>query len=56
MKTIRETAATGVMSEHALRELVRNNRIAYITVGKNKALINFSALCEQLQKPDRSSN
>jgi hypothetical protein len=52
MKTIRETASTGILPEHAIRRLVKDKKIAYITVGKSKVLVNFSALCEQLQKPD----
>lgn len=55
MKTIREIASMGVMPEHALRSLVKNNKIAYITVGKNKVLVNYTALCEQLSKPENLS-
>ena len=47
MLTIRETAKTGILPEHALRVLIRENKIPYILVG-NKALINFNALCERL--------
>lgn len=50
MKTIREIAKMGVLPEHAIRTLVREGRIPYIKVG-NKALVNFTALCEQLSKP-----
>jgi hypothetical protein len=52
MKTIREIAAMGIMPEHALRFLVKNNKVAYVTVGKNKVLVNYTALCEQLARPD----
>jgi hypothetical protein len=55
MKTIREIAAMGVMPEHALRSLVKKNKVAYIVVGKSKVLVNYTALCEQLSKPDQGS-
>lgn len=52
MKTIRQVASTGILPEHAIRQLVKDKKIAFITVGKNRVLVNFTALCEQLQKPD----
>ncbi len=53
MLTIRQAAATGILPEHSLRQLVRDRKIAFITVG-NKALINYTALCRQLEQPDGS--
>ena len=48
MLTIRQIAATGIMSEHALRVLVRQGRIPHVKVG-NRALINYDVLCRILQ-------
>ena len=47
MMTIREVASTGVLSEHALRQLLKEERLPAIYVG-NKALINYDKLCEDL--------
>jgi len=47
MLTIRQTAETGILPEHALRRMVKENRVPHIMVG-TKALINFNLLCEQL--------
>lgn len=47
MLTIRQTAETGILPEHALRKMVKENRVPHIMVG-SKALINFNLLCEQL--------
>lgn len=47
MLTIRQVADKKVLKEHQLRVLVKEKRIPFIMVG-NKALINFTALCEQL--------
>lgn len=52
MLTIRQTAATGILPEYSLRKLVHDRRIAFIMVG-SKALINYTALCEQLKQPDK---
>ena len=51
MKTIRETAATGILAEHCIRQLVKDRKIAYIKVG-NRVLVNYTSLVEQLSKPD----
>jgi hypothetical protein len=51
MLTIRQCAARGILKEHQLRTLVKSRKIPFIMVG-NKALVNYTALCEQLQKPD----
>lgn len=48
MMTIRQVAATGILSEYALRLMYHQGKLPCITVG-NKALINFDALLEQLQ-------
>ena len=47
MLTIREIARTGILSEHALRLLLKAGKLPAIHVGK-KALINYDKLCEQL--------
>jgi len=47
MMTVRQIAAEGVMSEHALRLLLKAGRLPAIYVGK-KALINRDKLFEQL--------
>ena len=47
MLTIRETARTGILPEHALRLLLKSGKLPVIYVGK-KALINYDRLCEQL--------
>ena len=49
MMTIKECAKTGILPEFAIRRLVKENKIPHIMTG-NKALINFTALCEQLSK------
>ncbi len=48
MMTVREIARTGLMSEHALRLLLKAGKLPAIFIGK-KALINYDRLCEQLQ-------
>lgn len=47
MMTVREIARTGLMSEHALRMMLKNGKLPAIYIGK-KALINYDKLCEQL--------
>ena len=47
MMTVREVASTGILSEHALRVLLKKGKLPAIYVGK-KALINFDKLCENL--------
>lgn len=46
MMTIREIARTGLLSEHALRLLLKEGKLPAIYVG-NKALVNYDKLCEQ---------
>ncbi len=48
MMTVREIARTGLMSEHALRLLLKTGKLPAIFIGK-KALINYDRLCDQLQ-------
>lgn len=48
MMTVREIARTGLMSEHALRLLLKAGKLPAIFIGR-KALINYDRLCEQLQ-------
>lgn len=48
MMTIREIARTGLMSEHALRMMLKAGKLPVIFIGK-KALINYDKLCEELQ-------
>lgn len=48
MMTIREIAGTGLMSEHALRMMLKAGKLPAIFIGK-KALINYDKLCEELQ-------
>ena len=47
MRTIREIASMGVISEYALRLMEKQGRLPCIHVGK-KCLINFDSLIEQL--------
>lgn len=48
MMTIREIAGTGLMSEHALRMMLKAGKLPAIFIGK-KALINYDKLCDELQ-------
>lgn len=48
MMTIREIAGTGLLSEHALRMMLKAGKLPAIFIGK-KALINYDKLCEELQ-------
>ncbi|MCQ4754643.1 hypothetical protein [Enterocloster bolteae] len=47
MMTVREVAKTGLLSEHALRIMLKAGKLPAIYIGK-KALINYDKLCEQL--------
>lgn len=51
-KTIRQTAAAGITSEHYLRLLVAQGRCPGIRSG-NRFLVNVSALCEMLDEESR---
>lgn len=48
MMTVREVARTGILSEHAIRILLKQKKLPAIYVGK-KALINYDKLCIALQ-------
>ena len=48
MMTIREIASTGLLSEHALRLMLKEGKLPAIYIGK-KALIKYDRLCEELQ-------
>ena len=48
MLTINATAATGILTEHALRGMVAKGEIPYLKVG-NRVLLNFDRLVERLQ-------
>ena len=50
MRTIREIAATGLLSEYALRKLSKDGRLPCVYVGK-KCLVNLDRLLEQLNHP-----
>ena len=48
MMTVREIARTGLLSEHALRLMLKAGKLPAIYIGK-KALINYDKLCTELQ-------
>ena len=48
MMTIRQIAATGILSEHAIRMLVKAGKIPHLTVGK-KVLINYNTVVKMLE-------
>ena len=48
MMTIRQTAATGLLPEHAIRQMVKAGTCPHIMVG-TKALINFDKLVKMLE-------
>ncbi len=48
MLTIRQIAATGILSEHAIRMLVKAGKIPHLTVGK-KVLINLDTVLKMLE-------
>jgi len=48
MMTIRQIANTGILPEHALRMLVKQDRVPYMMVGA-KALINYTKLLDYLK-------
>lgn len=53
-KTIRQTAATGLLSEHRLRIMVAEGNCPGIRSG-NRFLVNVSALAEQLDQESRAA-
>lgn len=53
-KTIRKTAATGIMTEHYIRSLVAQGKCPGIKSG-NRFLVNIEALSEQLDAESRKA-
>ena len=53
-KTIRQTAATGIISEHFLRLMVKQNKCPGIHSG-NRFLVNVDALEEMLDAESRGT-
>lgn len=51
MMTIREIAKTGLLTEHALRQMLKAGKLPAIYIGK-KALINYDKLVDQLESLD----
>lgn len=49
MMTIRETAKTGILPEHAIRVGVKQGRVPHIMVG-HKTLINYDKLLKLLEE------
>lgn len=49
MMSIREIAATGLLSESAIRRLIKEGKIQAVYIGK-KALINYDKLVEVLKE------
>ena len=47
MMTIRQLAAEGIMPEHALRQLVRQNRLPAVRIG-NRFLLDYYTVCRLL--------
>lgn len=48
MMTVRELAKTGILTEHAIRLMVKQNKLPVLYIGK-KALINYEKTVEMLQ-------
>ena len=49
LMTVRQVAQTGILPEHALRALLRSEKITAVYVGR-KAFINYDTLCQQLSR------
>lgn len=49
MMTVRQVAKTGLISEYALRQLVKQGKVPCIAL-EHKVLINFDAFVEQLHQ------
>ena len=54
MKTIRQTAALGIVSEHLLRLMLKQGRLPGVYSG-NRFLVNVDALIDQLNKESAAS-
>ena len=48
MMTVRELAKTGILPEHAIRLMLKQNKLPALYIG-NKALINYEKTVEMLQ-------
>lgn len=53
-RTIRQAAATGIISEHYLRQMVARGECPGVWSG-NRFLVNLSALAEQLDAQSRAA-
>ena len=51
-KTIRQTAATGILAEHRIRIMVAQGNCPGFKVG-NRFMVNVTALSEQLERMSR---
>lgn len=51
-KTIRQTAATGILTEHRIRIMVAQGNCPGFKVG-NRFMVNVTALSEQLERMSR---
>lgn len=49
MMTIRQVAATGILSEYTLRQMQKQGKLPSFTAGK-KVIVNYNALVEQLNQ------
>ena len=49
MMTIRQFAKTGLLTEHAIRMLVKQRKIPAVFIG-SKALLDYDAVTEAIQK------
>ena len=47
MMTVRQVAATGILPESAIRNMLREKKLPAVYSGK-KAFINFDLMCQQL--------
>ena len=54
LRTIRQTAATKIASEHFIRQLVASGQCPGIRVG-NRFMVNVAALSDQLEAESRRS-
>jgi excisionase family DNA binding protein len=46
--SIRQIAAQGILSDYTLRQMLRDNRLPAVRVGKQKVLVDCDKLLEQL--------
>ena len=55
MRTIKETAEITGLHEYHIRQLVKQNRIVYITAGR-KILVNLDCFIEYLNKGEQGAS